>query len=91
MSDFTITNLKQLKDSAGARMPGSRPASRASISTPSTWGVTYLRYEPGVFSPMVHSHRTQEEGYVVIGGSGTIVLNEKPHAISRWDVIRVSH
>ncbi|PZR85123.1 MAG: hypothetical protein DLM67_26390 [Candidatus Nephthysia bennettiae] len=39
---------------------------------------------------MAHSQRTQEEAYIVIDGSGTIVLNEEPHPISRWDVIRVS-
>jgi uncharacterized cupin superfamily protein len=90
VSDFTITNLKQLKDAARARMPGIEARFAREHLNSEHFGVTYLRYEPGFRSPMAHSHRTQAEAYIVIGGSGTIVLNEEPRAISRWDVSRVS-
>jgi mannose-6-phosphate isomerase-like protein (cupin superfamily) len=90
MSDFTITNFKQINDAAGPRMPGIEARFAREHLNSEHLGVTYVRYQPGVRSPMAHSHRTQEEAYIVIGGSGTIVLNEEPHSISRWDVIRVS-
>ena len=90
MSDFTITNFKELKDAASGRMPGIEARFARDQLDSEHLGVTYLRYEPGVCSPMAHSHRVQEEAYIVIGGSGTIVLNEERHAIGRWDVIRVS-
>jgi len=90
MSDFTITNLKQLDDAAKAWMPGiEAPLAREHLDSEHL-DVTYIRYESGVRSPMARSHRIQEEAYVVIGGSGTITLNDEPHLIDRWDVIRVS-
>lgn len=65
------------KTPPGRGCGGSTPGSRASIWTPSTWGVTYLSYEPGVRSPMAHSHHAQEGAYIVTGGSGTIVLKRR--------------
>ena len=53
-------------------------------------GISYFRYAPGVRSPMAHSHREQEEAYVVVGGSGRIRIDDEVHPIGRWDVIRVS-
>ncbi len=52
--------------------------------------VTYLRFEPGVRSPIAHGRGVSDEAYIVIGGSGTIELNDKGHRISRLDVIRVN-
>ena len=49
-----------------------------------------MRYEPGVRSPMAHSHREQEEAYIVVSGSGRIRLDDEVHDVSEWDVIRVS-
>ena len=53
-------------------------------------GVSYFRYSPGVRSPVAHSHREQEEAYVVVGGSGRIRLDDEVLPVRRWDVVRVS-
>ena len=37
-----------------------------------------------------HSHREQEEAYVVISGSGRIRLDDEIREIRQWDVIRVA-
>jgi mannose-6-phosphate isomerase-like protein (cupin superfamily) len=39
---------------------------------------------------MGHSHREQEEVYVVIGGSGRIKVNDEIVELRRWDVVRVA-
>ncbi|HEV7884713.1 MAG TPA: cupin domain-containing protein, partial [Solirubrobacteraceae bacterium] len=53
-------------------------------------GVTYMRYEPDVRSPMAHSHREQEEVYVVTRGAGKVRLDDEVRDIRQWDVVRVS-
>jgi quercetin dioxygenase-like cupin family protein len=39
---------------------------------------------------MAHSHREQEEAYVVIDGSGRVRLDDEVHELRQWDVLRVS-
>jgi mannose-6-phosphate isomerase-like protein (cupin superfamily) len=90
MTPYTIVNFRDLEDAAAGRMPGVEARFGRSHMDSEHLGVTYLRYDPGVRSPMAHSHREQEEAYVVISGSGTVVLDDEPVAIRRWDVIRVS-
>jgi hypothetical protein len=43
MSDFTITNFKQLKDATGARMPGIEARFAREHLNAEHLGVTYLR------------------------------------------------
>jgi mannose-6-phosphate isomerase-like protein (cupin superfamily) len=53
-------------------------------------GVSYFRYAPGSRSPFGHSHREQEEAYVVVAGSGRMKLGEEIVELKRWDVVRVA-
>lgn len=39
---------------------------------------------------MAHSHKGQEEAYVVVAGSGRILLDEETQELHLWDVIRVA-
>jgi mannose-6-phosphate isomerase-like protein (cupin superfamily) len=39
---------------------------------------------------MGHSHREQEEVYVVLSGSGRIKLNDEIVALRQWDAVRVA-
>jgi len=52
--------------------------------------VTFMRYDANVRSPKAHSHREQEEAYVVVSGSGRIRLDDAVHDLRQWDVVRVS-
>lgn len=90
MSGFTIKNLKDVEDSAGERAPGLEGRFARKYLGSQHLGVSYWRYAPSVRSPAAHSHREQEEAYVVVGGSGRIRLDDEVHPIRRWDVIRVS-
>lgn len=90
MSDYAIINLKDIEDSAGERAPGVEARFARKQIDSEHLGVTYIRYEAGVRSPMAHSHREQEEAYVVIAGSGRVRLDDEIREVRQWDVVRVS-
>ncbi|TMK24116.1 MAG: hypothetical protein E6G62_09195, partial [Actinobacteria bacterium] len=70
MSAYSIVNLKEeVEDSLGARAPGIEGRFARNRIDSEHLGLSYLRYSPGVRSPSAHSHREQEEAYVVISGS----------------------
>ena len=41
-------------------------------------------------SPVAHSHREQEEAYVVVAGSGKVLLDDEIVDLRQWDVLRVA-
>ena len=53
-------------------------------------GVSHWRYAPNFRSPASHSHREQEEAYVVVAGYGKVRLDDEVHEIRQWDTIRVA-
>ena len=90
MSSFTIKNLKEIEDSAAGRASGVEARFARSHLDSRHLGITYIRYEPDVRAPMAHSHREQEEAYVVVSGSGRVRLDDDVLPITTWDVVRVS-
>jgi len=90
LTDYAIVNLKEIEDSAGERAPGVEARFARKHIDSEHLGVTYIRYDAGVRSPMAHSHREQEEAYVVIGGSGRVRLGDEIREVRQWDVVRVS-
>ncbi len=89
MSSYTIVNLKEIDDSAAER-PGMEARFGRKHLESEHLGVSYFSYEPNVRSPMAHSHREQEEAYVVVRGSGRIRLDDEVRDLRQWDVVRVS-
>jgi quercetin dioxygenase-like cupin family protein len=53
-------------------------------------GVSLFRYAPNVRPTMGHRHREQEEAYLVVGGSGQILLDGEVGELRQWDLVRVS-
>ncbi len=53
-------------------------------------GISLFRYAPKYQSKTAHSHKVQEEAYVVVEGSGHMLLNKEVIALELWDVIRVA-
>jgi quercetin dioxygenase-like cupin family protein len=90
MSNFTIVNLKEIEDSVGDQAPGVEGRFARRHLDSEHLGVSYFRYASGVRAPVGHSHREQEEVYVVIGGSGRINLDHEVHELRQWDVVRLS-
>ena len=69
MAGYTIKNLKDVDDSAASSSDVEARFARKYLDSREL-GVSYFRYAPGYRSPMGHSHREQEEAYVVVAGSG---------------------
>jgi mannose-6-phosphate isomerase-like protein (cupin superfamily) len=90
MSDYTITNFKQVEDSAGERGPDLEARFARKHLDSEHLGVSYFRYAPEYRAPMGHSHREQEEVYVVLNGSGRMKLNDDIVELSQWDIVRVA-
>jgi uncharacterized cupin superfamily protein len=87
MSDFTIVNFKEIEDSAADGMEAR--FARKHLGSEHL-GVSFIRYDANIRSPKAHSHREQEEAYVVVSGSGRIRLDDAVHELRQWDVVRVS-
>jgi quercetin dioxygenase-like cupin family protein len=90
MGNWAIVNLLEIEGSAAGRLEGLESRfSREQLGSRDL-GVSLWRYAPNLRNPTAHSHREQEEAYVVIDGSGRIRLDDEIHDIRRWDVIRVA-
>ena len=90
ISDYAIANLKEINDSAGEHAPDLEERFAREHLDSEHLGLSYFRYGPGFRSPMGHSHREQEEVYVVVSGSGRIKLNDEIVELRQWDVVRVA-
>jgi mannose-6-phosphate isomerase-like protein (cupin superfamily) len=89
---FTLTNLKRDLEDLGSNFDGApdlefRHATKALGLEHS--GLSYQRVPPNYRFPFGHTHKEQEEVYVVVGGSGRMKLDEEIVALERWDVVRV--
>jgi quercetin dioxygenase-like cupin family protein len=90
VSRYAIKNLLEVDDSIGADMPGVEGRFARKHLDSRDLGVSLFRYAPDLRSPMAHSHREQEEAYVVVEGSGRVRLDDELRDIGPWDVIRVA-
>src|SRR3954470_13526724 len=89
MPDYAIVNLQDLENVVGDRLPGLEGRfSRKHLSSREL-GVSRFTYAPGLRGSG-HSHREQEEAYVVVAGSGRVRLDDEIRDIRQWDVIRVA-
>ena len=90
MSTYAIVNLKEdVEEALSERAPGIEGRFARKHLDSEHLGVSYLRFSPGVRSTTAHSHREQEEAYVVISGSGRVRLDDEIRELRCWDVVRV--
>jgi len=91
MSDYTIVNIREheniapkfgMPDEMEARFP--KKALNCEIGA-----VGLETLGPNFRTPFAHKHKTQEELYVVVRGSGRVKLDDEIVDIRQWDVIRV--
>ena len=90
MSRFTVVNLLEVEDSTAGRVPGVEGRFARGPLDSRDLGVSHFRYGADVRSPMAHSHREQEEVYVVLAGGGRVLLDGETREIGQWDVVRVA-
>ncbi|HEY7966099.1 MAG TPA: hypothetical protein VID68_03660 [Solirubrobacteraceae bacterium] len=90
MSRFAAVNLLEVEDSMGDRAPGVELRFGRRFLDSRDLGVSHVRYQPNLRGEFAHSHREQEEAYVVVAGSGRILLDDEVLELRRWDVVRVA-
>jgi mannose-6-phosphate isomerase-like protein (cupin superfamily) len=90
MSGYTIVNLLEVEDTVSERVPGLEGRFGRRHLGSRDLGVSHWRYAPGLRAPQGHSHREQEEAYVVVAGSGRVRLDDEIRDVRMWDVIRVA-
>jgi uncharacterized cupin superfamily protein len=92
MSGYTVSNLKQIEDSAvgfGLAPDLEARFAREALGCEQT-GLSYQRLAPGARSTFAHRHGADEEIYVVLSGSGSVRLEDDTVAVGRWDAVRVA-
>jgi quercetin dioxygenase-like cupin family protein len=91
-SPFTLGNLKADVEDVGSNFDGApdlefRLATKALELERS--GLSYQRIPPGCRFPYGHTHKQQEELFVVVRGSGRMKLDDEVVDVREWDVVRI--
>jgi mannose-6-phosphate isomerase-like protein (cupin superfamily) len=89
---FTLRNIKEDLEDLGPRFDGApdlefRAATKALDLERSA--LSYQRIPPGYRFPYGHTHKKQEEVYVVVRGSGRMKVDEEILDLAEWDTVRV--
>jgi mannose-6-phosphate isomerase-like protein (cupin superfamily) len=90
MPGYTVVNLLDLPDNVGDRAPNIEGRFARGPLESRDLGVSHWRYAPGHRNEVGHKHGQQEEAYVVVAGSGRILLDGEVVELSQWDVVRVA-
>ena len=88
MPDWTKKNFAEIEDRSPDDVGMQWRFARKELGFEQV-GVSRFTFEPGVRFPFAHRHREQEEGYVVVGGSGRVKLDDQIVEVSLGDVLRV--
>ena len=91
MSDYTHLNLKDVEDQApkfGLSPDMEFRMARVPLEMENA-GVSYLRVAPNFRIPFGHTHKNQEEVYLVVSGGGRIKLGDDVRDLKQWDAVRV--
>ena len=90
MSNYAKVNLLDLEDSVGDRAPEIEGRFGRNALGSRDLGVSHFRYAPGFRSQAAHRHREQEEAYVVVAGSGRVLVDGEVLELRQWDTVRVA-
>ena len=91
MSAYTIKNLKEIEDMAPRfQLSPDLEArfGRVPLDCEQT-GASYERRAPNFRTPFGHSHKEQEEVYVVIGGSARLKIEDEVLELGQYDAVRI--
>lgn len=88
MANYSKVNLKDIENSAKSAGYEARFARKFLDSQ--ELGVSLFSFEPNIKSSRAHKHKVQEEAYVVVKGSGQILLDDQVEDLKTMDVIRVA-
>ena len=89
---FSLRNLQHDLKDVGSNFDGA-PELEFRLATEALGleqsGLSYQRIPPGYRFPYGHTHKEQEEVYVVVRGSGRMKLDDEIVELREWDAVRV--
>ena len=89
---YTLRNLKEDVEDSATRLRAAPDLearfAREALELEQS-GLSYQRVAPGYRFPFGHTHKKQEEVYVVVGGSGRMKIDDEIVEVRQWDVVRV--
>jgi mannose-6-phosphate isomerase-like protein (cupin superfamily) len=91
MGEYTKVNLKDVEDQApkfGLSPDLEARFARVPLEA-ELIGVTYQRLAPNLRLPWGHSHKTQEEVYVLVSGSARMKLGDDVIELQPFDAVRI--
>jgi uncharacterized cupin superfamily protein len=92
MSNYTHLNLKDDVENMSEKF-GLAPNMEARFGRNALGleggGFSYQQLAPNFEAPFGHSHKTQEEAYVIVSGSGRVKVGDDVHELKQWDALRV--
>jgi uncharacterized cupin superfamily protein len=91
MSDYTHLNLREDVDDQAPNF-GIEEIEARMARVPlgmENAGLSYLRLEPRFRVPWGHSHKQQEEVYVLVSGSARIKIDDEIRDMKQWDAVRL--
>jgi mannose-6-phosphate isomerase-like protein (cupin superfamily) len=89
---FTLTNIKEDLKDLGSNFDGAPDLEFRSATAALELRESALSYQwvpPGYRFPYGHTHREQEEVYVVVRGSGRTKVDDEVVELKQWDAVRV--
>ena len=89
---YTRKNIKRDLEDLGSKFDGDPGLEFRAATKPlelERGALSYQRVPPGYRFPYGHTHKKQEEVYVVVGGSGRMKLDDQIVDVKKWDVVRV--
>jgi mannose-6-phosphate isomerase-like protein (cupin superfamily) len=87
---FTLRNIKDDLEDIGSSFAPDLEFRRATEALElEKSGLSYQRVPPGCRFPYGHTHKKQEEVYVVLRGSGRMKVDDEIVDLKEWDAMRV--
>jgi mannose-6-phosphate isomerase-like protein (cupin superfamily) len=89
---FTHRNLKADLEDLGSNFDGHPDLEFRAATKPlelEQSGLSYQRVPPDYRFPYGHTHETQEEVYLVVGGSGRMKIDDEIVEVKQWDAVRI--
>jgi mannose-6-phosphate isomerase-like protein (cupin superfamily) len=89
---FTRTNIKGDLEDIGSVFDGAPDLEFRAATKPlelENSGLSHQWVPPGYRFPYGHTHRTQEEVYVVVRGGGRMKVDDEIFELREWDAVRV--
>jgi mannose-6-phosphate isomerase-like protein (cupin superfamily) len=92
MAGYTLVNMREDVDDQGPNF-GLAPDFEARFARvpleAELIGITYQRLAPNFRLRNGHTHKTQEEVYVLVSGSARAKLGDEIRELKEWDAVRV--